>query len=153
MHDGQFALHGAGLVTVEATNVQARGRLSPYCLGLWKDSQIEPLAKIASFVRSQGAVAAIQLAHSGRKANTYPPFHSVAGHSAKNVVAKKDGGWPDDLLAPSALPWSDGFPVPKAATLEDIDQVFEDYKSAAKRAVKAGFRKSHSVYFISCGAF
>ncbi|KKA29531.1 hypothetical protein TD95_003552 [Thielaviopsis punctulata] len=140
VHDGQFALHGASIVMVEATNVQARGRISPYCLGLWKDSQIEPLAKIASFVRSQGAVAAIQLGHAGRKASTQTPFNVMLESTTKNVATEDEGGWPDDLLAPSAIPWSDGFPTPKAATQEDINQFIEDFKAAAKRAVTAGFQ-------------
>src|SRR5258705_8731370 len=74
VHLGSRAVGGAGLVMVEATAVEARGRISPADMGIWKDDHIQPLARIARFVREQGAVAGIQLAHAGRKASTRRPW-------------------------------------------------------------------------------
>src|SRR5579885_1540202 len=74
VHLGARAVGGAGLVMAEATAVEARGRLSPNDLGIWDDRHVEPLARVARFVESQGAVAAIQLAHGGRKASTKRPW-------------------------------------------------------------------------------
>src|SRR5271169_5466276 len=70
VHLGSRAAGGAGLIVFEATAVEARGRISPADLGLWNDSQIEPLARIVRFVAGQGAHACLQLAHAGRKAST-----------------------------------------------------------------------------------
>ncbi|KAL5621630.1 hypothetical protein BROUX41_006530 [Berkeleyomyces rouxiae] len=136
VHDGQFALHGAGLVMVEATGVQPRGRISPECLGLWKDEQIAPLKKITDFIRSQSSVSAIQLAHAGRKGSTLATWVAT---KKKEVALEAEGGWPDDLVSASAIAWDEGFPTPRAATEEDLKQLLEDYKSAAIRSVKAGF--------------
>ena len=69
VHLGSRAVGGAGLVIVEATAVAPEGRITPGCLGLWSDKHIEPLARIAKFVKQHGAVAGIQIAHAGRKAS------------------------------------------------------------------------------------
>ena len=74
VHLGSRAAGGAGAVLVEATAVEARGRISPQDQGLWKDEHVDFLARIAAFVKSQGAVAGIQLAHAGRKASTRRPW-------------------------------------------------------------------------------
>ncbi|PHH49439.1 NADPH dehydrogenase afvA [Ceratocystis fimbriata CBS 114723] len=136
VHAGQFALHGASLVMVEATAVQPRGRITAECLGLWKDEQIAPLKKITDFIRSQGSVSAIQLAHSGRKGSTLATWVAT---KRKEVALESEGGWPDDLISASAIPWDEGFPTPRAASEEDLKQLVDDFKSAAVRAVQAGF--------------
>ena len=128
---GSFATGGAGLVLVEATGVEARGRISPGCPGLWKDEQIAPWKRITSFIKSQGSVPGIQLAHAGRKAS------SVAPWLGRTSIADQDGGWP--TIGASPIAFDSGSKVPKEATLEDIDQIKESWISAAKRAVKAGF--------------
>jgi len=73
-HLGQFALGGAGLVIFEATAVEPRGRITPYCAGLWKDEHIAPVKRIVDFLHAHGTAAALQLAHAGRKASTNAPF-------------------------------------------------------------------------------
>ena len=129
---GSFATGGAGLVMVEATGVEARGRISPGCPGIWKDEQIEPLQRVTKFIKSQGAVAGIQLGHGGRKASTVAPW------VGRNSIADEDGGWP--TIGPSPVEFGDHvWKVPKEATIEDIEEIKNSWVSAAKRAVKAGF--------------
>lgn len=100
---GHFALKGAALVFVEATGVQPNGRISPYCPGLWDDAQIPALKRVFDFVKSQGALAGIQLAHAGRKSSTAAPW--VAGSTELRKASLRAGedqyGWPDDVVGPS----------------------------------------------------
>ncbi len=132
VHLGSRAVGGAGLVIVEATAVEARGRISPQDLGLWSDAHIEPLARIAAFMRAHGAVPGIQLAHAGRKASTYRPW------SGNGAVPVAEGGW-EDVVAPSAIPFTEGYPQPRAMTTEDIDAVREAFVATVRRAMAAGF--------------
>ena len=132
VHLGARAVGGAGLVCFEATAVEARGRISPADLGLWEDGQIEPLARIARFVEAQGAVPALQLAHAGRKGSTFPPWDGGKG------VPESAGGW--KVVAPSALPFADGYPLPHALDPEGIRGVVRAFTAAARRAQAAGFR-------------
>ena len=108
VHLGSRAVGGAGLVMMEATAVTAEGRISPDDMGIWSDEHGAALARIARFVREQGAVPAIQLAHAGRKASTAAPW--AGGHP----VASGDGGW--QVSAPSALPFGPGYQTPHALT-------------------------------------
>ena len=147
---GHYAIKGAALVFVEATSVQPNGRISPNCPGLWDDAQIEGLKRVADFVKSQGALIGVQLAHAGRKSSTAAPWVStVLGRKSKR--ADKDiGGWPDDVKGPSggvSQAW-DGFGFfdseqnrfwpPKALTTPEIKEVVQDFAKAAERSVKAG---------------
>jgi 2,4-dienoyl-CoA reductase-like NADH-dependent reductase (Old Yellow Enzyme family) len=131
VHLGSRAVGGAGLVLTEAAAVSPEGRISPDDLGIWKDAQIEPLARIVSFVRSQGARAGIQLAHAGRKASTPAPF------KGRGRVELADGGW--EPLAPSAIAFSPDYHTPKAMSHEDIQKAIGDFVAAAQRALTAGF--------------
>jgi 2,4-dienoyl-CoA reductase-like NADH-dependent reductase (Old Yellow Enzyme family) len=132
VHYGSRAVGGAGLVIVEATGVAPEGRITPGCLGLWSDGHIEPLARIAGFVKRQGAVAGIQIAHAGRKASAALPWHGGAH------LSEDQGGW--ETIAPSAIPFGGALPkVPRAMTLADIQRVQNDFVAAAKRARAAGF--------------
>ncbi|MGD9905131.1 MAG: NADH:flavin oxidoreductase/NADH oxidase [Vicinamibacterales bacterium] len=133
VHLGQFAVGGAGLVMTEATAVVPEGRISPHDLGLWDDAHVESLQRIARFVAAQGAVPGMQLAHAGRKASTKRPWE---GHGA---VAPEDGGW-TDVMAPSAVAFSDTYPQPHALSLDGIARVVAAFRAAARRAVAAGFR-------------
>lgn len=137
VHLGQFALSGAALTIVEATAVEARGRISPNCLGLWQDSQVAPLRRIVDFVHSQGGKAGIQLAHAGRKASTLARW--VIDGTGANLADEAVGGWPDDVVAPSAIPFAGDYATPKALTLEDIKRLVQGFADAARRAVEAGF--------------
>lgn len=131
VHYGARAAGGAALIIVEATAVEARGRISPRDLGLWQDEQIEPLARITKFVRQYGAVAGIQLAHAGRKAGTARPWEGG------KPLSDEQGGW--EVVAPSAIPFADGYRVPHALTHAEIAQVIDCFRDAARRADQAGF--------------
>lgn len=131
VHLGSRAVGGAALVFVEATAVEPRGRISPGDLGLWSDEQVDPLRRIAAFLREQGAVPAIQLAHAGRKASHDVPWRGGGALSPEN------GGW--GVVGPSAVPFDEGEPAPAALTEEAIGEVLSAFAAAAARAREAGF--------------
>jgi 2,4-dienoyl-CoA reductase-like NADH-dependent reductase (Old Yellow Enzyme family) len=132
VHLGARAAGGAGLVIVEATAVSPEGRISPGDMGLWKETQVEPLARINRFIKEQGAVPAIQLAHAGRKGSAARPWEG-GGHLADSA-----GGW--QTVAPSALAFGgDLTKIPRALSVEDIAGVQANFVAAAKRAFAAGF--------------
>jgi 2,4-dienoyl-CoA reductase-like NADH-dependent reductase (Old Yellow Enzyme family) len=133
VHLGSRAVGGAALVMVEATAVTRDGRISPGDLGIWDDKHVEPLARIARFIHSQGAVAGIQLAHAGRKASCERPF--LGGASLKTP---ESGGW--TVIGPSPLPFADGYPVPVELDEVGIDGIVAAFETAARRALNAGFR-------------
>lgn len=137
VHLGKFALNGAGLVFVEATAVEPRGRITPEDSGLWQDSQIEPLRRIVDYVHSQGTKAAIQIAHAGRKASTLAPW--IGGTVNKSLADESVGGWPTDVWGPSAIPFAGDHATPKEVTKEEIKQLVQKFAETAKRAVTAGF--------------
>ncbi|MDQ3248370.1 MAG: NADH:flavin oxidoreductase/NADH oxidase, partial [Chloroflexota bacterium] len=131
VHLGSRAVGGAAIVMAEATAVEARGRISPQDLGLWQDQQIAGLARIAAFIKAQGAVPAIQLAHAGRKASTVRPWQG------RNAVPPEAGGW--SVVGPSDLPFSPTYPQPQALTLAGIDEIVAAFALATQRALEAGF--------------
>jgi 2,4-dienoyl-CoA reductase-like NADH-dependent reductase (Old Yellow Enzyme family) len=133
VHLGSRAVGGAGLIFVEATAVTRDGRISPADMGIWTDAHIEPLARIARFVRSQGSVAGIQLAHAGRKASCEPPL--LGGASLKTAAS---GGW--TVVAPSPIPFAEGDPVPQALDAVGIDGIIAAFQAATYRALDAGFQ-------------
>ena len=133
VHLGSRAVGGAALVMVEATAVTRDGRITPGDLGIWEDRHVEPLARIARFVHGQGAVAGIQLAHAGRKASSDLPWNGGAG-----LTTAERGGWP--VVGPSAIPFDEGSPVPRALDEASIDAVVDAFEAAARRALAAGFR-------------
>ena len=133
VHLGSRAAGGAGLVVVEATAVTPEGRISPGDMGIWGDQHIEPLARIARFVESQGAVPGIQLAHAGRKASCAPPWTGGA-----RLKTAEEGAW--DVVAPSPIPFRDGDPTPIGLDVRGIDAVVDAFAAAARRALRAGFR-------------
>lgn len=133
VHLGSRAVGGAGLVIVEATAVSPEGRISPGDLGLWKDEQVEPLARCARFMEEHGAVPGIQLAHAGRKASTTPPWQE------HKVLPPEEGGW-RPLLAPSPVAFDRDSPTPEEMSREEIRDVVAAFSRAAQRAVDAGFR-------------
>jgi 2,4-dienoyl-CoA reductase-like NADH-dependent reductase (Old Yellow Enzyme family) len=132
VHLGSRATGGAGLIIMEATGVEARGRISPDDLGLWADEQVDPLARITHFLRSQGAVAGIQIAHAGRKASTFRPWDGGGP-----IPAENPRGWP--VVGASAKPFTDGYPEPHELSKEEIRQVQAAFRDAASRALSAGF--------------
>ena len=136
VHLGRFALGGAGPVIVEATAVQPEGRISHGDMGLWNDAQIAPLARIAAFLKQQGAAAGIQLAHAGRKASMQRPWEGN-GPLGEADFARGDHAWP--IVAPSAEPVDAGWLTPREMSLDDIETLKHDFRAAARRAAKAGF--------------
>jgi 2,4-dienoyl-CoA reductase-like NADH-dependent reductase (Old Yellow Enzyme family) len=132
VHLGSRAVGGAGLVLSEACAVSPVGRISPGDLGIWSDQHIPGLQRITSFLLQQGAVPGIQLAHAGRKASVQPPW--LGGHA----LTLDQGSW--TVEAPSAIPFASGLPVPQALSTDGIQQVIHDFRSAATRALKAGFK-------------
>ena len=133
VHLGSRAVGGAGLVLTEATAVLPEGRISPQDLGIWADGHIEMLSRIVRFIHEQGSIAGMQLAHAGRKASTSRPWE---GHDA---VPESEGGW-KKVVAPSALAFSETYPMPQALTLDGIQEVVSAFAAAARRACQAGFR-------------
>jgi 2,4-dienoyl-CoA reductase-like NADH-dependent reductase (Old Yellow Enzyme family) len=131
VHLGSRAVGGVALVMVEATAVTAEGRISPADMGIWSDPHVEPLARIARFVRAQGAAAGIQLAHAGRKASCEPPWMGGAR------IPPDSGGWP--VVGPSPIPFNEGEPAPIALEEAGIDAVVDAFEAAARRALTAGF--------------
>lgn len=132
VHLGSRAVGGAGLVMTEATAVEADGRITMPDLGIWKTEHIEPLRRITSFIKSQGSVPGIQLAHAGRKASTRAPWDGGAA-----VAPGQPNGW--QVVAPSAVPFREGDPVPRELTPADIQRLVEAFAAAARRALAAGF--------------
>jgi 2,4-dienoyl-CoA reductase-like NADH-dependent reductase (Old Yellow Enzyme family) len=131
VHLGSRAVGGAGLVMTEATAVSAQGRISPQDLGIWEDRHVEPLGQIVRFIRGHGAAAGIQLAHAGRKASTKPPWEGG------KPLAPNEGAWP--VVGPSPLPFADGYPIPELLDEKGIRGVLQDFRTAAGRALSAGF--------------
>ncbi|QSG13854.1 NADH:flavin oxidoreductase/NADH oxidase [Halapricum desulfuricans] len=132
-HLGSRAVGGAGLVMSEATAVEPRGRISPEDLGIWSDEHAEALEPITEFIREQGSVPGIQLAHAGRKASTSRPWED------HGPVAPEDGGW--TVVGPTDEPWpyDDEAPSTERLTPEDIESVVGSFRTAAERALAAGF--------------
>lgn len=132
VHLGSRAVGGAGIVFTEATHIEPRGRITPYCLGLWNDAQAEAFARIVRFIERQGAVPGIQLGHAGRKAGTTPPWEG------SKPLSPEQGAW--EVVAPSALPFAKGFPTPTALSREQIEEVMAAMVAATVRARNAGFK-------------
>ncbi|MBK8176692.1 MAG: NADH:flavin oxidoreductase/NADH oxidase [Rhodospirillales bacterium] len=132
VHLGSRAVGGAGIVFVEATAVLPQARISPQDVGIWSDAHVAPLARITHFIHEQGGLAGIQLAHAGRKASTRRPW------DGDGLVDEQDGGW-TDVVAPSALAFTDGYPMPREMAADDISAVVEAFGRAAQRAFDAGF--------------
>jgi 2,4-dienoyl-CoA reductase-like NADH-dependent reductase (Old Yellow Enzyme family) len=131
VHLGSRAVGGAALVLTEAAAVEARGRITPADLGIWKDEHIDKLAQITAFIKQQGAIPGMQIAHAGRKASCRVPWEGGA------AIPAADGGW--QTVAPSALPFRNTDPVPKELTVAEIHEVVEKFGAAARRALAAGF--------------
>ncbi len=132
VHLGSFAVGRAGLIISEATAVRAEGRISPHDVGIWNDEQAQAYRRITAFMKENGAVPGIQLAHAGRKASTAAPWEGG------QMLDEHQGGW-SRLLAPSALAFSPDFPEPQAMSEPDIQTLIEQFAAAAQRSLTAGF--------------
>src|SRR6266849_9660704 len=132
VHLGSRAVGGASIVVAEATGVEDIGRISPGDTGLYLDSHVEAWAPIAKFVKENGAVAGIQLAHAGRKASRTAPW--LGG----KMVSIAEGGWTP--VGPSAIAFDEQHAVPKELKVEEIDALVGKFVKAAGRALAAGFQ-------------
>ena len=132
VHLGSRAVGGAGLVIAEATAVSPEGRITPDDLGIWKDTHIDFLKRTTSFITAQGSVPGIQLAHAGRKASHTSPW------KGNRPLKQEEGEW--TTLAPSAIPFKEGDPLPEAMSIEDIEKLKKDFRDATIRALEAGFK-------------
>ncbi len=132
VHLGSRATGGAGLVFTEAAAVEARGRISPSDLGIYQHEHAEALQPITAFIREQGAVPGIQLAHAGRKASVKPPWQGGG------AVPPEEGGW--QPIGPSEIAFDSSMPVPAAMSAEEIATVTRSFAQAAHRALQAGFQ-------------
>jgi 2,4-dienoyl-CoA reductase-like NADH-dependent reductase (Old Yellow Enzyme family) len=136
VHLGRFALGGAAMIFTEATAVEARGRITHGDLGLWSDEQIPGLRRVADFLRANGAVPAIQLAHAGRKASMQRPWH---GNGPLDEKDRARGDMPWEIVAPSALPLDEGWLMPHELSVAEIGALQDAWRRAARRAAQAGF--------------
>jgi 2,4-dienoyl-CoA reductase-like NADH-dependent reductase (Old Yellow Enzyme family) len=131
VHLGSRAVGRAAAVIAEATAVTSDGRISPQDLGIWTDAHIEPLRRAFSFISEQGSVPGIQLAHAGRKASTNQPWNGG------KPISPAEGGW-TPIFAPSALPFAEGYQVPRALSVEEVAAIVAAFAAAARRAEAAG---------------
>ena len=131
VHLGSRAIGGAALVLTEATAVSPEARISPSDLGIWKDEHIPMFERITTFLHQHGAYAGIQLAHAGRKASM------SVGWEKPHTILPSEGGW--QPVAPSALSFSEAYPVPTALDRPGMDKIIVDFVAAAHRARTAGF--------------
>jgi 2,4-dienoyl-CoA reductase-like NADH-dependent reductase (Old Yellow Enzyme family) len=132
VHLGSRAVGGAALVMVEATAVSPEGRISPDDSGIWSDAHAGAFVPITRFIREQGAAPGIQIAHAGRKGSCSLPW--LGG----GPLGPEACGW--QPLAPSAAPFDDGHPVPRALTVAELDEIEAQFRAATRRAFEAGFQ-------------
>ncbi|MFD8197900.1 NADH:flavin oxidoreductase/NADH oxidase [Streptomyces wuyuanensis] len=146
-HYAARAAGGTGLILVEATAIAPEGRISPYDLGIWNDTQTDAFRRITRFLKEQGAVPGIQIAHAGRKASTGRPW------KGGGPVGPDADGW--QPVAPSAVPFDDGHPVPDELTADQIAALPGQFADAASRALDAGFEvvEVHGAHGYLIGEF
>jgi len=136
VHLGKMAQGGAGMIFTEAAAVQAHGRITHGDVGIWSDEHIQGLARIVSYIRSEGAVAAIQLAHAGRKASMQRPWH---GNGPLDGTDRERGETAWNVVAPSAIALDEGWLKPHELSISEIHDMQDSWRLAAKRALQAGF--------------
>ncbi|MFB8273335.1 NADH:flavin oxidoreductase/NADH oxidase [Streptomyces sp. NPDC055955] len=146
-HYAARAAGGTGLIIVEATGVSPEGRISPYDLGIWNDTQVEAFRRITAFLKAQGTVPGIQLGHAGRKASTDRPWKGGGPVSADAY------GW--DSVAPSPLAFDDKHPAPAELTVDRIREIVTQFADGARRALDAGFEVAeiHGAHGYLIGQF
>ena len=136
VHLGKFAQGGAGIVFVEATAVERRGRITHGDTGIWEDAQIQGLARISAFIKANGATPALQLAHAGRKASMARPWYGN-GPLTPEDLARGDKPW--SIVAPTAKPVGEGWIASRKLQAGDLQHLKEAYRQATRRAHAAGF--------------
>lgn len=134
---GRFAVGGAGLVIMESAAVSPEGRITAGDVGLWSNAFVPALARIASFIKTQGAAAGIQIGHAGRKASARRPWHGNGAMDESDLAARDETPWP--VISASPLPMADGWPIPEAIDEAGIAALKGSYRAATIRARDAGF--------------
>jgi 2,4-dienoyl-CoA reductase-like NADH-dependent reductase (Old Yellow Enzyme family) len=132
VHLGTRAVGGAGLVITEAAAINHEGRISQDDLGIWSNEHAEAFTSSIDFIKDQGSIAGIQLAHAGRKASVEAPWMG-----GKPLTASQRGWQP---LAPSSIPFAPGHPVPRAASADELDKINQQFAEATRRSLQAGFQ-------------
>ena len=133
MHLGQFSVSGAGLLIMEMTNVEARGRISPHCVGLYSDANEQATKRVVDFCSKYGSVPiGVQLAHAGRKASTTPPWEG------RGYVPVENGGW--QPVGPSAVASDESARVPDELSISEIESLVDAFVQSAIRADRIGFQ-------------
>jgi 2,4-dienoyl-CoA reductase-like NADH-dependent reductase (Old Yellow Enzyme family) len=147
VHYGTRAVGGAALLIQEATAVAPEGRISLGDLGIWSDKHAEAFKRITAFIKAQGAVPGIQLAHAGRKASVTIPS------LGDRPLTQQEGAW--QTLGPSSIAFAPSFPVPRELTPKELDEVVSQFATAAKRAVTAGYEvvEVHMAHGYLCHQF
>ena len=130
-HLASRAVGGAGIVFTEVAHTEPRGRITPYCLGLWNEAQRDALARIVSFVKAQGAVAGVQIGHAGRKGSTARPW------DGGKPLAMDNGGW--QSIAPSAVPFAENYATPLEMDPKTIADTIAQFATSTRLAREAGF--------------
>ena len=131
MHLGQFAASGVGLLCIEMTNIEAAGRITPHCMGLYSDDNESALRQVVNFCKDiADTPIALQLAHAGRKASSARPWEG------RKPILPSDGGW--EVVAPSAIALQDGAPVPRELGSTEIADMVNKFADAARRAERIG---------------
>ena len=136
-HLSSIILRGPGLSFVEATSITPEGRITPEDSGIWDDAHVDSewgLKHIVEFAHSQGQKIGIQIGHAGRKASTVAPWLAAGAVATEDV-----NGWPNDVMAPSAIPYNVDHAMPKEMTLDDIAALKKAWVAAVRRALRAGF--------------
>ena len=136
VHLGQFAMGGAGIVFCEETAVEARGRKSYHCAGIYRDAHVPQYRRINDFIRTHGAIPAIQIGHGGRKGSGCSPWEGYRPLTAEDA---KEGHAPWQTVSASALPASEAAPAPHALDLHEIRETIANWREAALRALDAGY--------------
>ena len=132
MHLGKFAVSGVGMLSIEATHVEPRGRITRGCLGLYSDENEAALARIVAFCREHGfARIGMQLSHSGRKGSAKLPWEERG-----MPLAPSEGAW--GTVGCSGLPYADGWPAPEPLDAAGLATVRDAHVSAAVRADRIG---------------
>ncbi|MET7900713.1 NADH:flavin oxidoreductase/NADH oxidase [Streptomyces sp. NPDC005355] len=146
-HYAARATGGTGLILVEATAISPEGRISPGDLGIWNDAQVEAFRRIVGFLKRQGTVPGIQIAHAGRKASTDAPWRGGA------PLGTEQRGW--QPLGPSPVPFDEGHPLPDELSKEQIEEIVGQFADSARRALAAGFEVAeiHGAHGYLIGQF
>jgi len=137
-HVGRLAWGGAGLVILEASAVEKRGRITPGDLGIWDDAHVPGLRALATLIETAGAVPAIQIGHAGRKGASQRPWHGYLALGPEDETERGEIAW--RTVSASAVPVGENWPAPHALDASELPAIVDAFRAAARRAVTAGFR-------------